>query len=215
MIAALAWKACCSGELVGEGFKAARPLRVTSIAEISRRTISCQEAPGRSVQFPGRSMICPLRLNAWGAAQGLGQQRLLLSARSWSSEGAAHGVVDAQGPRGLDPLHEVAHRADQQRRYTRGLHQVGDETHGLVTVGSIRDHQREVHAHGRELPRQLRGQPFGDGGVVGDAAVDGEVRRGHATDDSLSRQLPVAPAWGRPLRHPCARPCRRESDGRR
>ena len=39
------------------------------------------------------------------------------------------------------------------------------------------------------FPRQLRGQPVGDGGVVGDAAVDGEVRRGHATDDSLSRQL--------------------------
>lgn len=50
--------------------------------------------------------------------------------------------------RGMSLLQNVAHGTYQERRDTQRLDAIGDETHGLVTEGSVRYEQRQVHIEG-------------------------------------------------------------------
>ena len=69
-------------------------------------------------------------------------------------EGPADRMIDERGAGRDDFAHDVVRRPDHQRRNAACFDDVGDETDGLMTEGSVGDEESELDARSLELVRQ-------------------------------------------------------------
>lgn len=74
------------------------------------------------------------------------------------AKGLAHGMINKDRPGCPYPRHNVPDRANGQCRNPLGFNKVGNETHGLVTPGSVGYQHGQIHTLPRELAGQDRGQ---------------------------------------------------------
>jgi hypothetical protein len=62
----------------------------------------------------------------------------------WRAESSAHGVIDESAAGRRDLRHDVERRADHKSGDAAGFDDMGYETDGLVTKGSVGDEQGRV-----------------------------------------------------------------------
>jgi len=72
------------------------------------------------------------------------QDNLITRAVVRRPEGTAHRVIDERGSRWGDFAHDVMGGADHQRGYAVAFENMGDETDGLMTKGSVGNQQRKI-----------------------------------------------------------------------
>ena len=89
-------------------------------------------------------------------SQDIGQNFFVMFPLVRPSKRPADRMIDEDGARGRDFAHDVEDGAGDQRGNLAALDDVGDETDGLVTEGSVRNEQRQVHSGRLQLPRYRR-----------------------------------------------------------
>jgi hypothetical protein len=100
-------------------------------------------------------------------------------------EGAAHRVIDERRARRGDLAHDVVGGADHQRWYAVAFEDMGDETDGLMTKGSVGNQQRKIDLsllqvignRGRQIIFDLLGPAH--------AAHKGKMKRRDCADGSV------------------------------
>jgi hypothetical protein len=70
-----------------------------------------------------------------------------------TAKGATHRMINKDGARRADIGHDVENSADNEGWNSMALDDMGDETDGLVTEGSVGDQQGQIHVCLRELMR--------------------------------------------------------------
>jgi len=88
--------------------------------------------------------------------QGSFQNRFIARTIVWRTEGASHRMIHEGGARRGDSAHDVVHGADDQSGDAARFDDVGDETDGLMTEGSVGNQQREIHPRASEFLRDRR-----------------------------------------------------------
>ena len=93
-----------------------------------------------TVGFPLEMGITNLteRGKVWQFSQRSSQHCFIVRAIVRPTEGAAHGVIDENSTGWRDFTHNVERRADHYGRDSSTFDDVGDETDGLMTEGSVR-----------------------------------------------------------------------------
>jgi hypothetical protein len=113
------------------------------------------------------------------------QDNLITQAILRRPEGAAHRMIDERRARRRDFAHDVVGGADHQRRDAFGFEDVGDETDGLMTKGSVGNQQRKIDLsllqvignRGRQITFDLLGPAH--------AAHKGKMKRCVCADGSV------------------------------
>ena len=104
------------------------------------------------------------------------------------SECPANRMIDERRARRSDLAHNVVSRADDQGGNTACFDHVSDETHGLMTEGSVGDEQGEVDLCLRQFLRESRSESIFNLLMLAHAAHEGVVKRREAADDTLPGQ---------------------------
>lgn len=88
----------------------------------------------------------------------MGQNAQMDSAGMRSAESLTRRMVDKYASRGPHPCHDIPNGPDGKGRNALSFDKIGDETHGLVTPGSVGNEDGQVGARSGQLLSQVRGQ---------------------------------------------------------
>jgi hypothetical protein len=121
--------------------------------------------------------------------QNAGQDRFIALPVVRLAECPADGMIDEDGARGRDFAHDVEDGAGDQGGDFPALYDVGDETDGLVTEGSIGDQQRQVYSGRLELARYRRRDLVLDFLMATKAAHEGDMERRKTADNASPGEL--------------------------
>jgi hypothetical protein len=100
----------------------------------------------------------------------------------------ANRMIDERRARRTDLAHNVMSRADDQCGNTARFDHVSDETHGLMTEGSVGDEQGEVDLCLHQLLRESRSESIFNFLMFAHAAHEGVVKRREAPDGTFPSQ---------------------------
>jgi hypothetical protein len=148
--------------------------------------------------LPGAAAVdCPLKsrvvnLSGLGEVRQLRQHptqdRFIAPALMGWAEGAAHRMIDEDRARRRNLANNIEGRARQQRRNALIFDDMGDETDGLMTEGSIGNEQCKIDFRFDQVLRD-GGRQFGFNFLLAsDPAHDRDMKGRQFTDDALLHQ---------------------------
>lgn len=105
-------------------------------------------------------------------------------------QGVAEGMLEVEGPGGLDLFGDLPNDGEGDGRNARLVQHPLDQSHGLLTHGSGGHHQREIHLVLFEQVGYCRSGLLDQRLRHRDIAHEREMARAHAPDDPLPSQLP-------------------------